>query len=329
MAVPMMTSYILSVLAVPFVLHFHLLPAVFAGLAVHVLTVKLAGKLPSHWSGIAHEIALAVIMVIVIAGVFGIGFAIWSLLHGQNGMADLLVAVAGTLERIRHILPAEMVAAFPDSVDELREQLGSILHENSHRISVIGMEGIKTFAHILLGMVIGGMTAIHQFGDTGKWPPLAAELHVRSRFLTEAFDKVVFAQVKISALNTVLTAIYLLVVLPLCGVHLPLVTALVLLTFVAGIIPVIGNLVSNSAVVLISLGVSPGVGGASLLFLVLVHKLEYFTNARIVGGEVHARAWELLCAMLFMEAVFGMSGMIAAPVVYAWIKAELTAQKMI
>jgi predicted PurR-regulated permease PerM len=302
---------------------------VFAGLAVHVLTVKLARKLPAHWSRIAHEIALAVIMVIVITVVFGVGFAIWSLLHGQNGMADLLVAVAGTLERIKQSLPADMAAALPDSVDDLREQLGAILHENSHRISAAGMAGVKTFAHILLGMVIGGMTAINQFGDTGKWPPLAAELHARARYVTEAFDKVVFAQVKISALNTVLTAIYLLVILPLCGVHLPLVTALLLLTFVAGIIPVIGNLISNSSIVLISLGVSPGVGASSLVFLILVHKLEYFTNARIVGGEVHARAWELLCAMLFMEAVFGMAGMVAAPVVYAWIKAELAAKEMI
>jgi len=324
-----MTSYLLAGLAVPLVLHFHLLPSVFAGLAVHVLTVKLAKKLPSHLNRIAHEIALAAIMMIAITVVFGIGFAIWSLLHGQNGLADLLAAVAETLERIRQTVPLDMAALLPDSVDDLREQLGSLLHENSHRISAAGMAGVKTFVHILFGMVIGGMTAIYQFDDSGNWPPLAAALHARSRYLTEAFDKVVFAQVKISTINTILTAIFLLVILPLCGIHLPLVTALLLLTFVAGIIPVIGNLISNAAIVLISLGTSPGAGIASLAFLVVIHKLEYFTNARIVGGQVHARAWELLCAMLFMEAIFGMVGMIAAPVVYAWIKAELTANEMI
>jgi predicted PurR-regulated permease PerM len=44
---------------------------------------------------------------------------------------------------------------------------------------------------------------------------------------------------------------------------------------------------------------------------------------------VHARAWELLCAMLLMEAVFGISGLIAAPVAYAWLKAEIKAKQLI
>jgi predicted PurR-regulated permease PerM len=68
---------------------------------------------------------------------------------------------------------------------------------------------------------------------------------------------------------------------------------------------------------------------ASLAFLIAIHKLEYFTNARIVGGEVHARAWELLCAMLLMEAVFGIAGLIAAPVAYAWLKSEIKAKYLI
>jgi hypothetical protein len=35
-------------------------------------------------------------------------------------------------------------------------------------------------------------------------------------------------------------------------------------------------------------------------------------NARIVGHEVQATAWELLSAML-LEAVFGIVGLVAAP----------------
>ena len=145
----------------------------------------------------------------------------------------------------------------------------------------------------------------------------------RIRTLVEAFDKVVFAQVKISALNTVLTGIYLIVVLPLFGIHMPMLTVLISLTFVIGLIPIVGNVISNTAIVLISLGLSPAVAIASLIFLILIHKLEYFTNAYIVGGKVQARSWEMLCAMLLMEAVFGIPGLIAAPVAYAWLKEEL------
>ena len=56
---------------------------------------------------------------------------------------------------------------------------------------------------------------------------------------------------------------------------------------------------------------------------IVIHKLEYFVNARIVGSRIHARAWELLIAMLVMEAAFGISGLIAAPIYYAYIKNEL------
>jgi predicted PurR-regulated permease PerM len=193
----------------------------------------------------------------------------------------------------------------------------------------VGVAGVKTFVHILFGMVIGGLTALHDFAGADRRPPFAIALYDRIHALTDSFDKVVFAQVKISALNTFLTALYLLVVLPLFGVHLPLLTVLIPLTFVVGLLPVVGNVISNTVIVLISLGVSPGVAIASLVFLVAIHKLEYFTNAKIVGGEVKARAWELLCAMLTMEAVFGVPGLVAAPVVYAWLKYEMKARNLV
>jgi predicted PurR-regulated permease PerM len=64
----------------------------------------------------------------------------------------------------------------------------------------------------------------------------------------------------------------------------------------------------------------------ALLYLIVIHKLEYVLNARIVGGEIRARAWELLLAMLLMEAAFGLAGLVAAPVFYAYIKRELLDQ---
>jgi predicted PurR-regulated permease PerM len=326
---PIIASYLLAALVVPVVLHFHLLPAVFAGLAVHVLTVKLARRLPFNWSGWAHGIALAAIAALVIVGLTGVSFGLWSLLHGNGGITALLASVAQILEKLRHALPPSVADAMPETVEELHESLVEMLREHGQRISAVGIAGARTFIHIILGMVVGGMTALHKFTGIDSWPPLAAALHARALALADAFDKVVFAQVKISALNTILTALYLLVILPLCGVHLPLLTVLIPFTFVTGLLPVIGNLISNTVIVLISLGTSPGVALASLAFLIFIHKLEYFTNARIVGGEVKAGAWELLCAMLAMEAVFGIAGLVAAPVAYAWLKTEMKSKNLI
>ena len=316
-------SYLLAILAVALVLHFHLLPAVIAGLAVHVITTRMAQRVPGHWGDMAREAILGLVAVCVVVALSGIGFGLWSFLVGHHGVTDLLTAMGETLEHLKRTLPVDLAASLPDTVEEIQTNLVGYIRENGRHLSQIGMEGIKIFAHVLLGMVVGGLTALHAYKRTDQWPVLSAALHARLRVLCESFYKVVFAQAKISGLNTLLTAIYLTVILPLCGVHLPMMTALIIFTFIAGLLPVVGNLISNTVIVVISLGVSLMVGGASLLFLVLVHKLEYFTNAKIVGGEVHAKAWELLCAMILMEAIFGIGGMVAAPIVYAWLKSEL------
>ena len=325
---PVTASYLLSVLSVPLVLHFHLLSAVFAGLAVHVLTIKLARRFPTAWGGLTRTVALGALAIIVMIGLSGMVFGLWAVLHGKGGMGALLATIAEVLEKLRNSLPDLLAGEIPATVDDLHDQINTMLREHGKNLSMVGVAGFKTLAHILLGMIVGGMTVLHHFASPEESTPFTAALHARTEALSDAFDKVVFAQVKIAALNTVLTAFYLLAILPLWGTTLPLVTVLIPFTFVTGLLPVVGNLVSNAVIVLISLGVSPGVALASLVFLIFIHKLEYFTNARIVGGEVHASAWELLSAMLLLEAMFGLGGLIAAPVAYAWLKTEIKARHL-
>src|SRR5207237_275753 len=121
--------------------------------------------------------------------------------------------------------------------------------------------------------------------------------------------RIILAQVPISAINTTLTAIYLAVVLPHFGIHLPFTKTLIAVTFMAGLLPVVGNLISNTAIFLVSLSNSFAVAATSLAYLIVIHKLEYFLNARIVGNRINARAWELLIAMLVFESAFGISGL--------------------
>lgn len=327
MSRPVVASYLLAVLAFFLVLHFHLIAAVIAGLSVHVLTLSLAARLPGHWSGGAQRIALGTLAVLVVLVLLGAGFGLWAFLR-DNGLSSLLSAAAGTLENLRRSLPEALSASLPSTVDDLRAAAAGLLREHGNRLSVAGMEGIKLFAHVLLGMVVGGMTSLHRFEEKGALP-FAKALKGRLGHLTDAFEKVVYAQVSISLLNSLLTALYLFAVLPLFGTSLPMRTVLIALTFICGLLPVVGNLLSNLVIVLISLGSSPAVGLGSVVFLIAIHKLEYFTNAKIVGGRVHASAWELLCAMLLLEAIFGLSGMVAAPVAYAWVKSELKETGMV
>ncbi|MDX2027126.1 MAG: hypothetical protein SFW62_00650 [Alphaproteobacteria bacterium] len=78
-----------------------------------------------------------------------------------------------------------------------------------------------------------------------------------------------------------------------------------------------------------ALSVSPVAAAVALGFLVLIHKLEYFINAHIVGTEIRAQAWELLIAMLVMEAAFGLPGLVAGPFYYAYVKDELNAKGLV
>jgi predicted PurR-regulated permease PerM len=185
----------------------------------------------------------------------------------------------------------------------------------------------------MIGLIIGGMIVLAdptQGYRPGRAPgPLAGALEARVTLLGRAFRRVVFGQVRISALNTILTSIYLAAILPLFGINLPLVKTMIAVTFLVGLLPVLGNLISNTIIVVVSLSVSLWVALASLAFLIAIHKLEYFINARIIGGQIRARAWELLLAMLVMEAAFGIPGVIAAPIYYAYLKNELTARGLI
>ena len=97
-----------------------------------------------------------------------------------------------------------------------------------------------------------------------------------------------------------------------------------MVTFITGLMPVVGNLISNVVIVVVSLSYSLNVAIGSLLFLIVIHKLEYFLNARIVGSRIECHAWELLLAMLAMEAAFGIAGVVAAPIYYAYLKDELS-----
>ena len=105
---------------------------------------------------------------------------------------------------------------------------------------------------------------------------------------------------------------------------------MIAVTFFAGLLPVVGNLISNTAIFITGLSISIYAALFALIFLVVIrHSFEYFFNARIVGSSIYARAWELLVAMLVMEVAFGISGLVIAPIYYAYVKRELMDRNLV
>jgi len=326
-------SLLLAVLGLYFTLSLNLLSALLAGLLIAQLVHSFVPLL--NRVGIAdHRIGKAVALVLItailaIALVLAIiAISSW-LTAGPENLFYLLQRMAGAVDSARAHLPPWASAYLPANIEEFEAAASKWLRENAGQLRFLGRDVGLLLTHTIVGMVIGGMIAYSRGTRTGNPGPLAAALENRVEILGNAFRSIVFSQVRISALNTVLTAIYLTLVLPLFGIHLPFLKTMVAVTFLVGLLPVIGNLISNTVIVLVSLSVSPTIAMGSLAFLVLIHKLEYFVNARIIGARIRARSWELLLAMLVMDAAFGIPGLIAAPIYYAYFKQELTSRGLL
>jgi predicted PurR-regulated permease PerM len=323
---PVIASYILAACALFLVLHRGLLAALFSGLLVYSLVQVAAPKLGKEFNDQRAKLIAVALLSTLIVVVFSLGiWATISFFQSEAGsMPVLLKKMADIIEASRKQIPDWLEEYLPANAEALRERLAAWLRAHAEDATVLGQEAGRTIAHLIIGMVIGAMAALHDTTSKHRYLPLAAALHQRVVGLSRAFRDIVFAQVRIAAINATLTGIFLLLVLPLAGVHLPLSKTMVIITFIAGLLPVLGNIISNTVIVVIALSHSLNVAVAALVFLITIHKLEYFLNAKIIGSHINARAWELLAAMLTMESIFGIPGVIAAPVFYAYIKRELS-----
>jgi len=325
------TAWILVGIFMVLVLIFHLLPALLAGLLVyeliHILTPYIEQKFPGSRAKI---IAIALLTMIIVGLLTLAGAGLVAFLRSDAGsVTELLARMAQIIEDSRNLLPVWILEHLPPDAITFQVQATSWLREHADDLQVVGKEAVRITVHILIGLVVGGMIGLRDALNDDIYKPFARAMAQRAHLFGRSFRQVVFAQVRIAAINAFFTGIYLAVVLPLLGIHLPLVKTMIAITFVVGLIPVAGNLISNTVIVIVSLSHSLSVAIGSLAYLVIIHKLEYFLNARIVGGQIRAQAWELLITMLLMEAVFGIAGIVAAPIYYAYIKSELREQNLV
>jgi predicted PurR-regulated permease PerM len=316
-------SEILAAAAILCVLLFHLVPALFAGFLAHMLLKGVARRLRggrvSH--GVARALAASLLGLLAAGVVVGAALLLHGFVRGRLGdLPGLLASVSVTLRKL--LAPMEGLGlSLPALSGDDQAARAEWLAKHAAELRHAGVIGLRGLVHALVGAVVGVIVFFR--APERVESPLGAALANRISRFDAAFRSVAKAQIEISAVNTGLTALYLLLALPLFGIHVPLSGTLVAFTFICGLLPVIGNLISNAFVVLLSLGVSPWVAVSSVVFLVVIHKLEYLLNAKIVGARIGAAVWETLAAMILFDAVFGVPGLILAPVVYAWLKAEL------
>ena len=326
-----LASFLLAGAALLLILHSGLLAALYSGLLVYALVHLIAPALSSRMSNQKAKLTSVAVLgsVIVLLLTLVLWFPLAFFLSDDGSYPVLVKKMADLIELSRNQIPEWIADYLPESAEALQQTLTAWMREHAGQAKHIGEQTGRTVAHLIIGMVIGAMAALYDTTRIHHFKPLAAAMHKRVVNLHQAFRQIVFAQVQIAAINAVFTGVFLLLILPMAGIQLPFVKTMILVTFVAGLLPVIGNLISNTVIVVISLSHSLSTAGLALLFLVTIHKFEYFLNAKIVGTKINARAWELLSAMLVMEALFGIAGVIAAPVFYAYIKSELSHAELV
>ncbi len=196
-----------------------LLPSLLAGLLVFELVNMLTPKLEhliagrrARWLAVA---LLGTLIVSVLSLIFA--GAISFLLHEAENPGASLGKFMVVVDKARGQLPPFIDAYLPASAAEFQVAIGEWLTKHLSELQLVGKDAAHMFVTLLIGMVLGAIVALQHASDVTQRKPLAAALFDRLRLLVQAFRNIVFAQIKISALNTAFTAIFLAVILPGCA----------------------------------------------------------------------------------------------------------------
>jgi predicted PurR-regulated permease PerM len=282
-----------------------------------VLT-KLGRFIPNKW------ITLAIFILVVAAISYTAGHFIRAAVQALPKIADKSIpsAIAWAQER-------DLELPFTDFEGLKSTAMGAIKDEARYLgdVANFARHASATFVFIIIAIVCAVSLffncRLDLFRDSHKvrnnlYSVCCDEVTARFSEFYRSFSTVIGAQMTISAINTTLTAIFVLVV------HLPYGAVVVGLTFLCGLFPIIGNVLSNTVIVFIGFLVSPKVAIGALVFLVVIHKLEYFLNSKIIGARIRNPIWLTLIGLIIGEKLMGVPGMILSPVVLNYLRVEMS-----
>src|SRR5262245_13978242 len=267
-------------------------------------------------------LALALFVIAVVGIAAAGGYFTRAAIKALPNVADTSIPSASAWAQKRQIeLP------FSD-FDSLRELVIETLGEEANYLRNVANVAKATTTNLvfsILGIVAAAslfFTGLDPYRDTHRlknnlYSICCDQVSRRFRDFYRSFATVMGAQITISLINTALTAIFILVIrMP----HAPL---LIVVTFLCGLVPIVGNLVSNTIIVFVALTVSLKLAISALVFLIVIHKLEYLLNSKIIGDRIRNPVWLTLIALILGERLMGIPGLILAPVVLNYLRVEM------
>src|SRR5256885_511876 len=201
---------------------------------------------------------IALILFVVLAAAIAAGAAYFTraTLLALPDVADTSIPSASAWAQQRQIeLP------FTD-FESLKTVVIDTLKQEAHYLRNVAHFARSTTTALVF-TIIGIVAAVSLFFKTGLDPYRSThavknnlysiccdEVSTRFRDFYRSFATVMGAQITISLINTTLTAIFVL------AVQLPYGLLIIPITFLCGLVPIVGNLVSNAVIVFLALTVS-------------------------------------------------------------------------
>lgn len=315
---PRKASYLMFAAGLIGIVIFHLAPAVLAGMATFMILDQVERRLQAlgarpfaaRWAAVGVYLTLAVLLLAIFDSFVRLGIARLPVLLDR-----VMPRLDGLATRFGFVVQLE-------NVHDLRVMIMDAVRENLR--SITAYSGALTRG--VFQIIVACVAAILYF-LTPKEKKLAARRDLHSELMDEcasrialfnaSFERVVGAQVVIAAINACVTAVFLF------SADIPFATFLTLTTFVCGLVPIVGNILSNTLITAAALTISEKHAVFALAFLVVIHKAEYFLNSRIVGASIEIPMWATLIGLLVGEVLMGVTGVILAPTLLYYIRAEL------
>ena len=296
-----------------FIVWLHLATPLVAALFAYLALSRLEWKRGGKW------MAVLTFLVIVAGGVYAMGYFVNQSVKSLPEIADKSIPSIIAWGREHGIeLPFTDYDSLKDAAFDTVK--GEVRYLGSFAKLARGASAQALF--LAAGCVVAISVFLNPRFDlrTPAEPTLyscsCSQVAKRFGVLFASFKAVMGAQLIIAAVNSVLTAIFV------AAVHLPYAVVVIGVTFLCGLLPVVGNLISNTIIVAIGFTISPRMALIALVFLVVVHKLEYFLNSKIVGWRIHNPLWLTLFGLIVGERLLGIPGMILAPVILNYIRLE-------
>ena len=275
--------------------------------------------------GGSKTVAVTIYVIAVTAIGYGLFFFSKKAYKTLPEIADATIPAVVNFAEKKHIeLPFTDYASLKTlAVNEVKDKVANV--GRYARAAVIQLAMLIIGLVVAVSLFVSAKWEVDDDPDVVKgslYSTVVRELGIRFQTFYSSFAKVIGAQITISAINTVLTAIFLI----WSGYHYVMV--IIVLTFLCGLLPIIGNIISNTLIVGVGFTVSPNVALMALIFLVVIHKLEYFLNSKIIGDRIKNPMWLTLVGLVIGEKLMGIPGMILAPVVLHYIKVETSRNKV-